>query len=59
MTMPREITHNGTRYVLTRYTGTTLPACEFGAGLKSYEYWADDNDAQRLHAVSPKQYWVD
>ena len=60
MTMPMTITHNGETYFKTGYTGTTLDACKFGPGLKSYEYWHETHgDNIRLHAVSPTQYWID
>ena len=62
--MPATITGtDGRTYYQTRHTGTTLPACPFGEGHTSYEYWAFEEgceeDTFRLHAISPTQFWLD
>ena len=62
--MPRTIVgKDGHTYHRTGYTGTTLPACKFGAGHTSHEYWADvegyAEDTFRLHAITATQFWLD
>jgi hypothetical protein len=61
--MPMSIEANGLTYFKTGYTGTTLPACKFGAGHTSHEYWAEvdgyEEDTFRLHAISPTEFWLD
>ncbi|MBN8633215.1 MAG: hypothetical protein J0L76_20465 [Rhodobacterales bacterium] len=54
---------DGRTYHRTRYTGTTLPACRFGEGHTSHEYWAFEEgyeeDTFRLHAITATQFWLD
>lgn len=62
--MPDTITGtDGRIYYRTRYTGTTLPACRFGEGHTSHEYWAFEEsyaeDTFRLHAITATQFWLD
>jgi len=62
--MPEAITGtDGRTYHRTRYTGTTLPACRFGEGHTSHEYWAFEEgyeeDTFRLHAITATQFWLD
>ena len=57
--MPDAIIVDGNTYYRTGYTGTTLPACGFGEGHTSYEYWLDGEDACRVHAITATQFWLD
>ena len=62
--MPDTITGpDGLTYHKTGYTGTTMPACRYGAGHTAHEYWAEvpgfEEDTFRLHAISATQHWLD
>ncbi|MFV0411292.1 MAG: hypothetical protein ACK5LJ_16815 [Paracoccus sp. (in: a-proteobacteria)] len=62
--MPDAITGtDGRTYYRAGSTGTTLPACRFGKGHTSHEYWASEEgyeeDTFRLHAISATQFWLD
>lgn len=62
--MPESIVGpDGLTYYRTGYTGTTLPACPFGAGHTSHEYWSPvdgyEEDTFRLQAITATQFWLD
>ncbi|WP_139834146.1 hypothetical protein [Marivita cryptomonadis] len=58
--MPDTITAEGKTFYRTKYTGTSLPACPFGPGHTTHEYWiGTDDDSLRLYAISPTQFWID
>jgi hypothetical protein len=59
-TMPDTITAEGKTFYRTKYKGTSLPACPFGPGHTTHEYWIEVNDDRlRLYAISPTQFWID
>jgi hypothetical protein len=58
--MPDTIVADGRTFYRTKYKGTSLPACPFGPGHSTHEYWiAPDDDSLRLYAISPSQFWID